>query len=90
MSNDETAKWSLGERLQLVESLGSIKVQLARMEDRDIYMAQSIEELKEDLGATKKVAYVAKSRTDKMFWLGGFAALLLSAKDVVVRLLYDP
>lgn len=83
MDNNETSKWNISERLELAKELGEIKVILARCEERDLFMARMLTELKDDLGETKKVAYGAKSRTDRIYWLGGgFGSVIVVLETV--------
>lgn len=86
MNDDSTARWNIGERMELIEQLGAIKIQLARMEERDIFTANQLQTLTETQHETRKVAFSAKAKIDRLYWMGGALAALIAAKDKIAGL----
>lgn len=83
---DETARWSIHDRLELVELLGEIRSGVARIEAEMAHHRAAVDEMGKTVDGVSRTAQEANMKVSRLYWLGGALGSILALKDKVASL----
>lgn len=90
--SDDTAKWSISERLELVEALGDLKARIIEntvtqktTHDLVIKIEEDIRNVHQKAEEAKQLAQQSHEKISRLYWLGGIIASLVGLWKALLK-----
>ena len=85
-STDETARWSLSERIELASELQSIKDSLLRIEEWNRLYRKDMDIFESRLSVIGSSGRKTSEKVNRIYWLAGLGMALVAMKDKIASL----